>query len=99
MEARGAEGTNRFAGRLTKFLGAEAIRGLQVRFDPGLRKRHQPGVRLGRIHLPCGAGRRRDRDEVEALPFLVGHEGDAEGEQEENRFSYVGRLEVYGETG
>src|SRR6266480_1368618 len=34
MEARGAEGTNRFAGRLTKFLGAETIRGLQVRFDP-----------------------------------------------------------------
>src|SRR2546421_315048 len=41
-KARGPEGTNGFAGRLTKFLGAETIRGLQVRFDPGLRKRHQP---------------------------------------------------------
>src|SRR6266550_4819311 len=94
MEARGPEGTNRFAGRLTKFLGAETIRGLQVWFDHGLRKRHQPGVRHGRIHLPCGAGGRRDRDEVEPLSFLVGHKGDTEGQQEEDRLSEFGRLEV-----
>jgi len=99
MEACGPEGANRFPGRLTKFLGAETICGLQVRFDPGLRKRHQPGVRLGRIHLPCGAGGRRDRDQVEALPFLVGHEGDAEGEQEEHRFSEFGRLEMHAGLG
>jgi len=98
-KACGPEGANRFAGRLTKFLGAETIRGLQVRFDPGLRKRRQPGVRLGRIHLPCGSGGRRDRDEVEALSFLVGHERDAEGEQEEHRLSEFDRLEVHAGLG
>src|SRR5437016_13664293 len=30
MEARGPEGAHRFPGRLTKFLGAETIRGFQV---------------------------------------------------------------------